>query len=94
MELLDHMETQLERQSPAQLQAALQRSLDDYQLLCAHCRLARHRHHRYARAIAHQLRRSPPANPRVPPRAVSPHGRRHDAVGVMKCAASGFPKKP
>ena len=35
-----------------QLQAALQQALDDYQPLCDHCRLAMHRHHRYARAIA------------------------------------------
>ena len=52
MGLLDHLETQLERQIPVQLQAALQQALDDYQLLCNHCRLAMHRHHRYARAIA------------------------------------------
>ena len=26
--------------------------MDDYQPLCDHCRLAMHRHHRYARAIA------------------------------------------
>ena len=42
----------LDRQIPAQLQAALQQALDDYQPLCDHCRLAMHRHHRYARAIA------------------------------------------
>ena len=52
MGLLDHLETQLERQIPAQLQAALQQALDDYQPLCDQCRLAMHRHHRYARAIA------------------------------------------
>ncbi len=52
MGLLDHLETQLERQIPAQLQAALQQALDDYQPLCDHCRLAMHRRHRYARAIA------------------------------------------
>ena len=52
MGLLDHLETQLERQIPAQLQAALQQALDDYHPLCDHCRLAMHRHHRYARAIA------------------------------------------
>ena len=40
------------RQIPAQLQAALQQALDDYQPLCDHCRLVRRRHHRYARAIA------------------------------------------
>ena len=52
MGLLHHLETQLERQIPAQLQTALQQALDDYQPLCDQCRLARHRHHRYARAIA------------------------------------------
>ena len=52
MGLLDHLETQLERQIPVQLQTALQQALDDYQPLCDHCRLAMHRHHRYARAIA------------------------------------------
>ena len=52
MGLLHHLETQLERQIPVQLQAALQQALDDYQTLCHHCRLAMHRHHRYARAIA------------------------------------------
>ena len=43
---------QLERQIPAQLQAAPQQALDDCQPLCEQCRLATHRHHRYARAIA------------------------------------------
>ena len=43
---------QLERQTPAQLQTALQRALYDYQPLCDHCRLSMHRHHRYTRAIA------------------------------------------
>ena len=52
MRLLDHLETQLECQIPAQLQAVLQQALDDYQALCDQCRLAMHRHHRYARAIA------------------------------------------
>ena len=52
MGLLDHLETQLERQIPVQLQTALQQALDDYQPLCEQCRLAMHRHHRYARAIA------------------------------------------
>ena len=47
MGLLHHLETQV----PAQLQAALQQALDDYQPLCDHCRLAMHHHHRYARAI-------------------------------------------
>ena len=55
MGLLDHLETQLERQIPAQLQAALQQALDDYQPLCDRCRLAMHRHHRYARATAISL---------------------------------------
>ena len=40
------------RQILAQLQAALQQALDDYQHICDHCRLARHLHHRYTRAIA------------------------------------------
>ena len=52
MGLLHHLETQLERQIPVQLQTALQQALDDYQPLCDHCRLAMHRHHRYARTIA------------------------------------------
>ena len=52
MGLLHRLETQLERQIPAQLQAALQQALDDYQPLCEQRRLAMHRHHRYARAIA------------------------------------------
>ena len=47
MGLLHQLETQLERQIPA-----LQQALDDCQPLCDHCRLARHRHHHYARAIA------------------------------------------
>ena len=49
---VDRLETQPERQIPAQLQAALQQALDYYQPLCDHRRLAMHRHHRYARAIA------------------------------------------
>ena len=52
MGLLHYLETQLERQIPAQLQTALQQALDDYQPLCHRCRLAKLRHHRYARAIA------------------------------------------
>ena len=52
MGLLDHTETQLERQSPTQLQAALQQALDAYQPPCDRCRLDMHRHHCYARAIA------------------------------------------
>ena len=38
MGLLDHLETQLGRQIPAQLQATLQQALDDYQPLCGQCR--------------------------------------------------------
>ena len=38
MGLLDHLETQLERQILTQLQAALQQALDDYQSLCGQCR--------------------------------------------------------
>ena len=38
--------------SPPNSKPALQQALDDYQPLCDHCRLAMHRHHRYARAIA------------------------------------------
>ena len=52
MELLHHLETQLERQIIAQLQTAFQQALDDCQPLCDQCRLAMHRQHRYARAIA------------------------------------------
>ena len=52
MGLLHHLETQLKRQIPAQPQAALQQALGDYQPFCDHCRLAMHRHRRYARAIA------------------------------------------
>ena len=52
MGLLHHLEAQLERQIPAQLQVALQQDLDDYEPICDRCRLARHRHHCYARAIA------------------------------------------
>ena len=40
MGLLHHLETQLERQIPARLQASLQQALDDYQPLCDQCRLA------------------------------------------------------
>ena len=56
MGLLHHLETQLERQIPAQLQAALQQVLDDYQPICDRCRLAIHRHHHCARAIATSYR--------------------------------------
>ena len=48
MELLHHLETQLERPIPAQLQAALQQARDDYQPLCNQCDLAMHRHHTIA----------------------------------------------
>ena len=92
MGLLDQLETQLERQIPAQLQTALQQALDDYQPLCDRCRLAMHRHHRYARAIATRLRRSPPANPGVPLRAVSAYGRRHDAAGPGNAPPAVFQK--
>ena len=94
MGLLDHLETQLERQIPVQLQAALQQALDDYLPLCDQCRLAMHRHHRYAPRHCHRLRRSPRADTCVPPWPVSPYGRRYDAAGRRKCATSGFPKKP
>ena len=52
MGFLHHLETLLERQIPAQLQAALQQAPDDYRPLCDQCGLAMYRHHRYARAIA------------------------------------------
>ena len=52
MGLLHHLETQLEPPNPRPTASRPQRSLDDYQPLCDHCRLAMHRHHRYARAIA------------------------------------------
>ena len=42
----------MERQILVQLQASLQQVLDNYQPLCAQCRLGMHRHHRYTRAIA------------------------------------------
>ena len=38
--------------SPPSSKPALQQALDDYQPLCDRCRLARHRYHRYARALA------------------------------------------
>ena len=38
--------------SPPSSKPALQQALDDYQPLCARCRLARCRYHRYARAVA------------------------------------------
>ena len=80
MGLLDHLETQLERQIPAQLQAALQQALDDYQPLCDHCRLA-------CTATIATPAPLPPvtaksaSRSRVPLRAVSPHGWRHNAAG-------------
>ena len=51
MGLLHRMETELERQIPAQLQANLQQALDDYQHICDHCHHTMHRHHRYARSV-------------------------------------------
>ena len=90
MGLLHHRETQLERQSPAQLQAALQQALDDYQPLCAHCRLARHRHHRYARAIATsygEVRRQIPVF-----RCKQCRRMAGGMTLLVKCVTSGFPK--
>ena len=53
MGLLHHLKTQLERQIPVQLQTALQQALWMITNLSAISgRLAMHRHHRYARAIA------------------------------------------
>ena len=40
----------------------------------------------------HQLRRSPLADTRVPLRAVSPHGRRHDAAGPGNAPPAVFQK--
>ena len=40
----------------------------------------------------HQLRRSPPANPGVPLRAMSPHNRRHDAAGPGNAPPAVFQK--
>ena len=57
------LETQLNAKSLPNRKPTLQQALDDYQPLCDHCRLAMHRH---------RLRGSPPPNPRVPLRAVSP----------------------
>ena len=91
MGLLDHLETQLERQIPAQLQAALQQALDDYQPLCGHCRLAMHRHHRYARAIATsygEVRLQIPASAAGSVAVWLAAWR----CWATKCAASGFPK--
>jgi len=50
--------------------------MDDYQPLCDHCRLAIHRHHRYARAIAAGYGEARLQIPVFPLRAVSSHGRR------------------
>ena len=94
MGLLHHLETQLERQIPAQLQAALQQALDDYQPLCDHCRLAMHRHHRYARAIATSYGE---VRLQIP---VFRCGQCRRMAGGMTLlgqadgATSGFPKKP
>ena len=82
MGLLDHLETQLERQIPVQLQAALQQDLDDYQPICDRCRLAMHRHHRYARAIATGYGEVRLQIPGVPLWAVSPYGRRYALLGA------------
>ena len=63
MGLLDHLETQLGRQIPAQLQAALQQALDDYQPLCGQCRRmaggitllgAEMRHQRFSKKPCHR----------------------------------------
>ena len=91
MGVLHHLETQLERQIPAQLQTALQQAPDDYQSFCDQCRLAMHRHHRYARAIATgygEVRLQIP---------VFRCGQCRRIAGGMtlsgdKCATSGFPK--
>ena len=37
--------------SPPNGKPPSKQALDDYQPLCDHCHLARHSHHRYARAI-------------------------------------------
>ena len=89
MGLLHHLEAQLERQIPAQLQVALQQDLDDYEPICDRCRLARHRHHRYARAIATGYGE---VRSRVPLRAVSPYGRWHDAAGRGNAPPTVFQK--
>ena len=80
MGLLHRLEAQLERQIPAQLQAALQQAVDDYQPLCDRCRLAMHRHHRYARAIATGYGEVRRQIPRVPLWAMPSYGWRHDAA--------------
>ena len=91
MGLLDHLETQLERQIPVQLQASIQQVLDDYQPLCDHCRLGMHRHHRYTRAIATGYGE---VCLQIP---VFRCGQCRRMAGgmtllAMKCATSGFPK--
>ena len=91
MGLLYHLETQLECQIPAQLQAAPQQALDDYQPICDRCRLAMHRHHRYARAIATDYA-NPLADTCVPLRPVSPYGWRHDAAGRWNAPPAVFQK--
>ena len=45
------METEMEREIPARLQASLQSALDEYRAHCSECGLAMHRHHRYHRSI-------------------------------------------
>ena len=87
MGLLHHLETQVERQIPA-----LQQALDDCQPLCDHCRLARHRHHHYARAIATSYGE---VRLQIP---VFRCGQCRRMAGGMrcwarKCATSGFPQK-
>ena len=81
MGLLHHLETQLERQIPAQLQARpptspgrLPAPLRPLPLGHASPPSLRPRH-------CHQLRRSLLANPRVPLRPVSSYDWRHDAAG-------------
>ena len=51
MGLLNYLETQLEPQIPARLQAFLQQALDDYRPSCPRRQLAMHRRHRYAHTI-------------------------------------------
>ena len=68
--------------SPSDCKPALQQARDDCQPLCDQCRLAMHRRHRYARAIATsygEVRVQIPVC--VPLWAGSPHGRRNDVVG-------------
>ena len=93
MELLDHLETQLERQIPVQLQTALQQALDDYQSLCDHCRLAMHRYHRYARTIATGYGE---VRVQIPAFRCGQCRRMTGGMTLLgeKCATNGFPKKP